>query len=130
MLKQITTFPGQLFLIDGMGALLSAVLLGMVLPNFEQLLGIPLLLLYFLATIPIVFFIYDMICYFFIKQNHWPYIRFIAYANMVYCAISLLLCTYHLDRLTIYGWGYIVIEIAVIMLLVTLELKTVASLKI
>lgn len=67
MLKQligkIELEPKQLFLIDGLGAILSAILLGLVLVRFERIFGIPSSTLYFLAIIPIFFAIYDFLSY-------------------------------------------------------------------
>ena len=44
-----------LLLADGIGALVSAIMLGIVLPNFQPLVGMPLKELYILAAIPVVF---------------------------------------------------------------------------
>jgi hypothetical protein len=49
------TNPKKLFLIDGLGALLSAILLGVVLVQLEYLFGIPKSTLYFLASLPCLF---------------------------------------------------------------------------
>ncbi len=44
--------PKKLFLLDGLGAILSAILLGVVLVNQQVLFGIPKPTLYFLAPAP------------------------------------------------------------------------------
>ena len=41
MLAKITSTPKHLFLLDCLGALLSAFLLGVALPNFQPIFGMP-----------------------------------------------------------------------------------------
>ena len=55
--------PKKLFLLDGLGAILSAILLGVVLVNQQALFGIPKPTLYFLASLPCLFAVYDFYCY-------------------------------------------------------------------
>lgn len=43
--------PKKLFQIDGLGAILSAILLGIILVRFERFFGIPVSTLYFLASL-------------------------------------------------------------------------------
>ena len=58
-LEQLITIaelnPKKLFLIDGFGAIISAFLLGVVLVKFEEKIGVPVSVLYLLATIPLFF---------------------------------------------------------------------------
>ncbi|MEM6633615.1 MAG: hypothetical protein AAF694_28335 [Bacteroidota bacterium] len=56
--------PKKLLIIDGLGALLSAFLLGVVLVRFESQVGMPRNSLYVLAAFPCIFAIYDLISYF------------------------------------------------------------------
>lgn len=58
-----------LFAIDGLGALLSVFLLGVVLVQFESLFGMPKETLYFLAFLPCLFAVYDLVCYLNVKRN-------------------------------------------------------------
>ena len=60
MLEKFISHPKKLFLIDGLGAILSAFLLGYVLVKLERVFGIPSKTLYFLATLPMFFVIYDL----------------------------------------------------------------------
>ena len=53
----------KLFLIDGFGAIISAFLLGVVLVKFQEKIGVPVSVLYLLATIPVFFAAYDFYCY-------------------------------------------------------------------
>ena len=114
--------PKKLFLIDGFGALLSAFLLGVVLVKFEEIFGIPTSVLYFLATIPIFFVIYDVFCY----QKHLKIgllLKGIAVLNILYCCISIGLISYHFSSITILGWTYIIVEIILVSFLAMIEFR-------
>ena len=114
----------KLFLIDGFGAIISALLLGIVLVNLESYFGIPKPTLYFLAALPCVFAVYDFYCYMRIDKNLSKYLRIIAIVNLLYCCLSLALAFVHFDVLTTLGWIYIVGEISIVAALAIFELKT------
>lgn len=117
------THPKKLFQIDGLGAILSAVLLGIVLVKFEKFFGIPQSTLYLLASLPCLFALYDLYCYFKINQNLGSFLRAIATANLLYGGLSLGLAVYHSNEITYWGWSYILIEILIVVTLATLELQ-------
>ena len=126
-LNKVPLNPKKLFLIDGFGAILSAFLLGVVLVKFESVFGLPRKTLYFLAFLPCVFAAYDFFCYLRIKKNIGQLLKIIAFVNLAYCCISMGLAFYHHQRLTHWGWIYILLEIAVVLILVYLELKIAAK---
>jgi hypothetical protein len=114
--------PKKLFLIDGFGAILSAFLLGVVLVKFEEIFGIPTYVLYFLATIPIFFVIYDVFCY----QKHLKIgllLKGIAVLNILYCCVSIGLISYHFSSITILGWTYVIVEIILVSFLAMIEFR-------
>ena len=114
--------PKKLFLIDGFGAILSAFLLGVVLVKFEEIFGIPTSVLYFLATIPIFFVIYDVFCY----QKHLKIgilLKGIAVLNILYCCVSIGLISYHFSSITILGWTYVIVEIILVSFLAMIEFR-------
>lgn len=113
----------QLFLIDGLGALLSAFLLGVVLVKFENVFGMPRNTLYILAFLPCLFAIYDLYCYLKIKKNHAPFLKGIAIANLSYCVISIGFAFHHYEQLTTLGWTYFILEIVVVVIIAIIELK-------
>ena len=114
--------PKKLFLIDGFGAILSSFLLGVVLVKFEQILGIPPPVLYFLAIIPIFFVVYDFFC--FQKHNKIGLLlKGIAVLNLVYCCISIGLIFYHFSTVTILGWAYIIVDVVVITFIAMIEFR-------
>jgi len=113
----------QLFLIDGLGALISALMLGVVLVKLEYLFGIPKEALYLLAVIPCFFFVYDVVGYQMkSKTKSQKLLKGIAHLNIAYCILSVGLAVYHYKVITILGWVYIIIEILIILYLVKMEL--------
>lgn len=115
--------PKQLFLLDGLGALLSAFLLGVVLVRLENVFGIPKSTLYFLAFLPCLFAVYDFYCYLRIKENYKPFLKGIAFINLLYCCISIGFAFHHEDTLTSFGWAYIILEIVIVVALAIVELR-------
>ena len=125
---KVTSNPRVLFLIDGIGALLSAFFLGLVFTRFESVFGMPEKALYFLALFPILFAIYDFIVYF-IKSNNWILsIQIIAFANLVYSLISILLIYQNIQQLTVLAVTYFSLELLIIFSLVIIEYRTAAKL--
>jgi len=116
--------PKKLFLLDSLGAILTALLLGMILVQFESSFGMPRQVLYPLAFIAGVFSIYSFICFLRIKENWRPYLKVIAFANLLYCCLTMGLVFYWHQKLSVWGLGYFILELVVIILLVILELKT------
>jgi len=110
-------------LIDGLGALLSAFLLGVVLVRFQSLVGIPIKTLYFLAILPCFFAVYDLFCYFFAKSRSGGFLKGIAIINVLYCLLSLGLAFSHQEVMTGLGWLYIIVEIIIVLFIASIEWK-------
>ena len=115
--------PKKLFMVDGIGAVLSAFLLGIVLVELESIFGIPLPTLYFLAVLPILLAVYDFFCYRIKSENISPFLKAIAIMNIAYSIISIGLAIYHFQKITYFGWSYLVIEVLIVITLATIELK-------
>jgi hypothetical protein len=129
-LKYSDKFPREprlLFLIDGLGALLSAFLLGFVLVQWESFFGIPRQALYGLALIPCFFAAYDLICYQFGGSNSARYLKGIALLNAGYCCLSAIVAAYHHTSITIWGRLYLAGEIAVVLTLAYWEWRRAAQ---
>lgn len=122
--------PKKVFLLDGLGAVLSAFLLGVVLVHFETAFGMPHNVLYFLALIACVFAVYSLTCYFRLTKNWRIFIKIIAFANLLYAFISLGFVFYLYPQLSGLDITYFLLEILVLIIIVALELKTVAALAI
>lgn len=113
----------NVFLIDAIGALLSTLLLGVVLVQFEPYIGMPQSALFPLAFVAALFTIYSGICHFFVNSKWKPCLRIIAIANALYCFASIIVVTYHYEQLTTLGMIYFLGEFAVISIIVTAEYK-------
>jgi hypothetical protein len=114
----------KIFLVDCSGALLSAFLLGVVLVKFESAFGMPREIVYFLSFIACIFAAYSFTNYLVAKEKWRANLKLIAYANLLYCALTLSLVFYYKETLTDLGLIYFVCEAGIILTLATLELKT------
>ena len=128
-LEKITSKPRIIFLIDGLGALLSVFLLGGLLTSFESIFGMPRTTLIFLASLPVIFVVYDFYCFLRVNQNQGSFLRAIAMANILYSFISMTMVIYHFQKLTFWGLIYFLLEILIVLTLAGIELKTVSILK-
>ena len=114
LVQQASIRPRQLFLLDGLGALLSALLLGVVLPRVQSLVDIPLPTLYLLAIFPVFFAAFDCFSYRKKEGTLALQLKIIAILNGLYCGLSLGLAFYHQTQLTHLGWLYIVVEVLIV----------------
>ena len=121
--KTLDENPRMLFAIDGVGAILSAFLLGVILVKFESIFGIPSRTLYLLASFPILFGMYDFYCYRDKKDQSGPYLKGIAIANFLYCLLSISVAFYHFSTITYLGWTYILLEVLIVITLALFEFK-------
>lgn len=128
IINKMVLRPKQLFLLDGIGALVSAFSLGVILVQFESYFGMPQRELYFLAIAACFFAIYSFSCYFRLRKNWSPFLRFIAIVNLVYCAITFGLMINLYEKLTTLGLIYFLLELVIIIIIVIIELKTAAKL--
>ena len=116
----------RLFLIDSIGALITAFLLIAILTLFEASFGMPRNTLYLLSGIACVFATFSICCYYFINLNWQPFLITIAVANTLYCLLTAIILVVYYDRITIIGLAYFVTEIIIISCLVLIELKAVS----
>lgn len=123
IIERFKTNPKKLLIIDGVGAIISAFLLGVVLVIFENIFGIPKQTLYILASLPVLFAIYDL--YAFKQENNkiYMFIKNIALLNILYCFISIGFAFYHIETIKFFGWIYIIVEIFIVAILASIELK-------
>ncbi|MEL7120827.1 MAG: hypothetical protein AAFO07_15350 [Bacteroidota bacterium] len=124
----LTISPKRIFLVDGLGALLSAAYLGILMVVLNEYFGMPVSVLYVLAGIACFFAVYSLSCHFFLKKNWKPFLGFIMTANLLYCVLTLVLVIYHFNGLTTLGVVYFILEMFVIIWIVSLERKVYQSL--
>ena len=116
--------PKKLFLIDCLGACLSAFLLGVVLTTYEETFGMPRNVLYILAGLACMFAIYSFVNFIWFRENWRPFMKAIALTNLLYCVLTIGLMIYFWENLTNLGIGYFVLECLVIIGLVGIEFKS------
>ena len=98
--------PYTLFFLDGLGAILTANSLVLILRNYYQYVGMPVNILAYLSAIGLIFCEYSMFCYFLIKKNWIPYLRFISKGNFSYCVLITVLLFYYSSQLVQLGLTY------------------------
>ncbi|MBK7425545.1 MAG: hypothetical protein IPI60_00130 [Saprospiraceae bacterium] len=113
--------PGRIFAADGLGALLSALCLGIILPIFEDAFGMPLQILYLLAFIAIILAAYSFFCYTFITRDKRHFLKLIILANVLYCILTVVMVIYFFQKLTKWDLTYFILESLVILFLIRLE---------
>ena len=126
-MNKITSAPKQLFLMDGLGGMLSAFLLGVVLARFETAFGMPPKVLYSLSCLAGMYAVYSFLGYWRVKEHWRPYMQAIAIANLVYCCLTTGLVIYHYQKLTKLGLIYFLLEVMIIVSLIVMELRTVSK---
>ena len=114
--------PRTLFLIDSFGALTTALLLFLVLRNYQEYFGMPEIRLNLLAALAACYCVYSLSCYLFLKRNWILFIQIIGIANLMYCALTAGLLIIHHAQLTFLGYAYFSGEIAIICGLAYIEL--------
>jgi hypothetical protein len=115
--------PKRLFLIDGIGGLITASLLFFLLARLEHIFGMPKKILYILSLVAIYYSIYSLSCHYIIKQNWKPFLFMIAIANALYCIATMILLAYYYSRLTWLGLIYFISEIIIITILILVEIR-------
>ena len=128
MIQSFVVNPKKIFLMDALGAAVSAILLGVVLVKLERVFGIPESTLYFLAAFPILFILYDLFCLTKNKNDLGPFLKLIAVVNITYCCLSIGMTIYHLNTITIFGYLYILIEVIITFTLAIFEYKVASKL--
>ena len=96
-------------------------MLGIVLPHFQPHFGIPPDVLRLLAVPPLGFALFDAVSYFVPPARRSVHLRLIAGLNVGYCVLSFGLALLHWDQLTLLGWGYLLVEIGVVLFLARWE---------
>ena len=112
----------KIFLIDGFGALLTALLMGVLLPSFPETFGVSVTVAIFLAAIALGYSVYSLSCYFLKFQNTVFHLRNIIYANLIYCGITLGLLSFFSNEFKALGLIYFAVELLVIFALVIIEI--------
>jgi hypothetical protein len=123
MIVTLVRSPKKLFLIDGVGALLTAILLLTIRTQYQQDFGMPANVLSFLILMAGVFCSYSFGCFLLVRKQWQSFLKFIAIANFLYACSTCFLIFYLNQTITTLGVIYFSLEIGVILALVIIELK-------
>lgn len=115
--------PYFIFLVDGIGAGITALSLLLVLPNFPEVFNMPGKILYFLGMIALLFAAYSLSNFFAKLSRVKLLMRIIAVANLVYCLFSGFIVTQLFDRLSSFDVVYFIGEIFIVTGLALFELR-------
>jgi type III secretory pathway component EscS len=125
LLDNLSLSPKRLFLIDSLGALLTAFLLGAILTRLEDDFGMPRKVLNPLSIVALVYALYSFNCYLFVRANWRLFLKIITIANAVYCCATIGLVISFYQALTFLGLAYFLGEISIIGGLVYIEVLTI-----
>ncbi|NNF32476.1 MAG: hypothetical protein HKN68_00095 [Saprospiraceae bacterium] len=113
----------KLFLFDGIGAIVSALLLGIVLVQFNRYIGMPSNVLYMLASVAVVLSMYSITCYIKRVKNWKTCLKGISILNLLYCMLTAMMVYYNWDQIKTLGVTYFTIEIILIIGIAVFELR-------
>ncbi|MDF1697357.1 MAG: hypothetical protein P1U56_16050 [Saprospiraceae bacterium] len=127
LINRITKFvleaPNRIFLVDGIGALISSLFYISILAPFESDFGIPIDKVYVLTLLALGYAMYSLICYFKPRKKWQVFLKIIAIANILHCLFAVGLLFYYREQVTHWGIAYFVLESLVVLPLAFLELK-------
>jgi len=127
----------SVFLLDGIGAIVSFCLMFFMIAGFPEYFGLDPKIAYGLAIFPVFFGLYSFTCHFLKKgERQFPkLLKGIIIANICYCILTgLILILYFpkegdVNRITLLGACYLIVEILVIVGVVYFEFLALRSLK-
>lgn len=127
LLEKLTTKlvkkPKLLFLIDSIGAFLTALLLFVILKNLTYYFGMPKTNITLLFSIAACFCLYSAICFLFLKGKWKLFIKIISFANLLYSLLTLGFLFANYNQITNLDLTYFLLEIVIISAIVYIELN-------
>ena len=118
-----------ILLCDGLGASLSAVMLGIILPAFKPLVGLPISLLHLLATLALLYAAYDFCCLRWADHGHPQWLSAIILANLSHVILTLIYLWVYRREIQTFGVVYFIGEIFVVLVIVVYQVKIVKRLR-
>ena len=115
--------PKNIFLIDGVGALVTALIIYFILNPYNEYIGLSSEVLIFLSVVAFAFCIYSISCFFLLKHHWQPFLKIIILANAMYCLTTISVLLYCQKTVTTLGLFYFIGEIIVIGTLILVEMK-------
>lgn len=115
--------PKKIFLLDGLGAMLSTALLYFLLMPNTAWIGLSVTQINALVIGSLCLVGYDLIARIVYTPERGWLIRVLALLNTLYCITTLSVLILHYSSITILGWAYFLGEVAIVGVLVYLEWK-------
>lgn len=112
-----------MLLVDGMGAMISAVSLGVVLPLVQNSVGVPTDILLFLSVLAVILACCSSLAYLFAGKWWNQALRMVACANLCYCFLTAGLLWFYSDEVKILGLIYFGCELFLVVGLAVWELR-------
>lgn len=121
--------PRQVFLIDSLGAMFSALGLLIILNFLNGYVRLTPKTLRVFLLLAGAFCLYSAACFLFIRKNHRFFILIIGIANLFYCFLITGTIILHFDGLNLLSLAYFVSEVVIIAGLVCIEINVVILIK-
>lgn len=115
--------PNNIFLLDGIGAFVTASIIYFILNSNKEFIGIESNTLMPLSLVALVFCIYSITCFFLAKHYWQTFLKIIIVANTIYCLTTISVLFYSYKTVTTLGLFYFIGEIIVLSILIALEIK-------
>jgi hypothetical protein len=117
-----------ILLLDGIGALVTAVTVGLILPLLQTWIGLPTLVLRLLGGFAMLLAVYSLSRH--VTGRTTPTaLRRVASANLTYCALTVALVAWHARDVTVWGFAYFGVEVMIIATLSWRELTLAGSIE-
>jgi hypothetical protein len=129
LIKYFTEKQKTLFLIDSIGAFITAFFLFVIVQQFNAYFGMPETVLTYLSVIAVCFSVYSIACFSFLKTRRAAFIKLIGIANLLYCVLTMGLLIAYYRNLTITGLLYFSSEMIIICSLCHIELTVAKEIK-
>lgn len=113
----------KLFLIDAIGAVVSSVFLGLVLPAIQEYIGLSVDILYKLTVPAVLFALYSLSCFLINWKNPAPWLVGIGLLNLGYVVYTAFFLLQNHSRVQPLGWAYFIGEIIIVVALALVELR-------
>lgn len=123
-LSHLIAKPRSVFLMDSIGAMLTAFSHGIVMVHFQKWFGMPQTILKILGLVAVGFAIYSLLCFLFLKKTFKPFLVFIMLANFTFCLISLYFVWQHWNELEWLSFIYFPMELIIVGVVIYIEKRT------
>jgi len=119
--KMLKLSPKALFLIDGLGAIVTAFFLRVVLVKMNHLIGMNIPTLELLFTVAVFLAFFSLTNYFLNPTNWQSRLKFIAFMNFFYAIASAGLLIFYRQEILPLGYLYFIVEILIILFIARIE---------